>query len=76
MDERAGPRWADERLRLATEAAHLGLWEWDIVRNVVHWSPGLEIIHGSEIVKAHGGRTEVTSSVSEGTVFTLRWPCE
>ena len=49
MDERVGPRWADERLRLATEAAHLGLWEWDIVGNVVHWSPGLEVIHGISI---------------------------
>src|SRR4051812_14372162 len=47
MDDWAGPpRWADERLRLATESARLGLWEWDIFSGIVYWSPGLEAIHG------------------------------
>ena len=47
LDERrAMLPWADERLRLATEAASLGLWEWDILNGVVSWSPGLDAIHG------------------------------
>jgi PAS domain S-box-containing protein len=47
VDAQAEPlRWADERLRLATEAARLGLWEWDVVSGVVSWSAGLEAIHG------------------------------
>ena len=28
---------AAERLRIATEAAHLGVFDWDIPRDVVHW---------------------------------------
>lgn len=38
--------WAEERLRLAIEAARLGPWEWDIAGGKVHWSPALEAIHG------------------------------
>jgi PAS domain S-box-containing protein len=38
-------RWAEERLRLAIEAAHLGCWEWDIARGVVWWSPSLDAVH-------------------------------
>ncbi|HEX6835100.1 MAG TPA: PAS domain-containing protein, partial [Polyangia bacterium] len=37
---------AEERLRLAIEAARLGPWEWDITTGIVHWSPALEQIHG------------------------------
>lgn len=37
---------AEERLRLAIEAARLGPWEWDIAANQVHWSAALEQIHG------------------------------
>ncbi len=37
---------AEERLRLAIEAARLGPWEWDIATGKVHWSPALEQIHG------------------------------
>ena len=39
-------QWAEERLRLAVEAARLGPWEWDIVSGKVDWSPALEEIHG------------------------------
>ena len=39
-------QWAEERLRLAVEAARLGPWEWDIVEGKVSWSPALEELHG------------------------------
>lgn len=42
-------QWAEERLRLAVEAARLGPWEWDIVGGKVHWTPALETLHGIPI---------------------------
>jgi len=42
----AGDTDAEERLRLAIEAARLGPWEWDIITGKVHWSAALEQIHG------------------------------
>ena len=42
----AEPTEAEERLRLAIEAARLGPWEWNIASGVVSWSPALEQIHG------------------------------
>ncbi|MFO1327158.1 MAG: PAS domain S-box protein [Rubrivivax sp.] len=40
------PRLGERRLRLATEAAEIGIFDWDIARNVILWSPELEAIHG------------------------------
>jgi PAS domain S-box-containing protein len=34
------------RLRLALDAARMGIWEWEIATGVVTWSPHLEIMHG------------------------------
>ncbi|MEX2458370.1 MAG: anti-sigma factor [Actinomycetota bacterium] len=31
-------REAEERLRLATDAGHIGIWEWDLARDKVVWS--------------------------------------
>jgi sigma-B regulation protein RsbU (phosphoserine phosphatase) len=42
-------QWAEERLRLAVEAARLGPWEWDIVVGKVYWTPALEALHGIPI---------------------------
>ncbi|HUK39767.1 MAG TPA: MASE1 domain-containing protein, partial [Candidatus Acidoferrales bacterium] len=36
----------ESRLRLALEGGKMGAWEWDIIKNRVTWSPGLEAIHG------------------------------
>ncbi len=39
-------RLSEERLRLATEAGKVGVWEWDIVRNAVTWSSTVYAMHG------------------------------
>lgn len=39
-------RHSDELLRLATRAGKVGLWEWDIARNVVVWTESLYPMHG------------------------------
>jgi len=39
-------RESDERLRLAQEAVHVGVFEWDIQKNENRWSPELERIYG------------------------------
>jgi PAS domain S-box-containing protein len=39
-------RESEERLRLAQEAAHVGIFEWDIQKNKHHWSPEMERIYG------------------------------
>jgi PAS domain S-box-containing protein len=36
----------EERLRLATQTGKVGLWEWDIRRNLVSWTDSLYPIHG------------------------------
>jgi PAS domain S-box-containing protein len=38
----------EERLRVAMEAGKMGAWEWHLATNEVHWSEGLERIHGLE----------------------------
>ena len=35
-----------ERLRLATEAADIGVWEWDLTNNTIHWDPVLQKLYG------------------------------
>ncbi len=39
-------RESQERLRLAQEAVHVGVFEWDVQKNENHWSPELERIYG------------------------------
>jgi PAS domain S-box-containing protein len=41
-------RESDERLRLAQDAGGVGIWEWDVRTNEVHWTPELERIYGLE----------------------------
>ena len=39
-------RVSEERLRLALEAARMGVWDWDLERNTIQWSEGLEPLFG------------------------------
>jgi len=39
-------RKSEERLRLAQEAGHVGVFEWDIQENKNYWSPEMERIYG------------------------------
>ncbi|MBC7983075.1 MAG: PAS domain S-box protein [Candidatus Obscuribacterales bacterium] len=39
-------RLSEERLRVATEAGKVGVWEWDITRNAVTWSSAVYAMHG------------------------------
>ena len=39
-------RESEERLRLAQEAAHVGVFEWDVRKNMNYWSPEMERIFG------------------------------
>jgi len=37
---------SEQRLRLAFEAAQMGVWDWDIQSGAVRWSDNLEALHG------------------------------
>lgn len=37
---------SNNRLNLATEAAHIGIWDWDVGRNVIQWNPWMFRIYG------------------------------
>ena len=37
---------AGERARLALEAAGLGVWDWDLERDQLHWDEGARALHG------------------------------
>ncbi len=37
---------SEQRLRLATDAARIGIWDWDIDRDVVTWTPEVYELHG------------------------------
>jgi PAS domain S-box-containing protein len=37
---------SERRLRLATDAAHIGIFDWDIAQQRIVWTPGLEAIYG------------------------------
>jgi PAS domain S-box-containing protein len=39
-------RSSDERQKRAVEAGKVGLWEWDIKRNIVTWSDHIYTLHG------------------------------
>ncbi|HET9963144.1 MAG TPA: PAS domain S-box protein [Nitrospiraceae bacterium] len=39
-------RLSEERFRLATAIGKVGVWEWDIVHNVVSWTDSLYRLHG------------------------------
>jgi two-component system sensor histidine kinase/response regulator len=37
---------SEERLKLALEAGHMGIWDWHILTGEVKWSDNLEAVHG------------------------------
>jgi len=37
---------AEQRLRLATEIAEIGIWEWNVKSNAVHWDAQMFLIYG------------------------------
>ncbi|HSE38177.1 MAG TPA: MASE1 domain-containing protein, partial [Blastocatellia bacterium] len=39
-------RQSEEQLRLALEAANMGVWDYDVRTGTVKWSSSLEVIHG------------------------------
>ena len=46
-------RAAEERLRIAVLAGNIGIWDWDLEKDVVTWSPLVYELHGLE-AEAHG----------------------
>jgi len=46
-------RDGERRLRLATEAARIGTFDWDLQRHSIVWSPELETIYGVPAAPAH-----------------------
>ena len=42
----AAMRASEERMRLATEASSVGIWEWNIVTNEIHWDAEMFRIYG------------------------------
>jgi len=41
-------RQSDQRVRLATEATGVGIWEWNLLNNTVHWDAQMFRIYGVE----------------------------
>ena len=39
-------RRSEERLQFVLDATSMGIWDWDLTTNRVHWSDNLERIHG------------------------------
>ena len=39
-------RTAEEQLRVAVRAGRIGIWDWDIARNVVEWTDEVYALHG------------------------------
>ncbi|HMI57893.1 MAG TPA: ATP-binding protein, partial [Gemmatimonadaceae bacterium] len=56
-------RDSEAKLVLSMEAGGLGSWEWDIKRNVVHWSPQTERMHGLAEGTFSGSREEFASYI-------------
>ena len=53
-DAEEGVRLSPVHVELALEAGQLGVWEFDIQRGVVTWSPTLECIHGIPVGSFEG----------------------
>ena len=41
-------RTSKERMRLAADATHVGIWEWNVLRNELHWDAQMFHIYGLE----------------------------
>ena len=42
----AALRESEQRLRMAQEGAHVGIWEWDLRSDRIYWSPECERLYG------------------------------
>ena len=47
---------SERRLRLALQASHLSLWDWDIVNDHIPWAPGLQTLTGLTAARFEGTR--------------------
>ena len=56
-------RDSEAKLVLSMEAGGLGSWEWDIRRDIVHWSPQTERMHGLVEGTFTGKREEFASYI-------------
>ncbi|MFI5306703.1 MAG: PAS domain S-box protein [Polyangiales bacterium] len=61
----------NEHLNLALQAAGMGIWEWDVVRNTVRWSPQLSLMLGLEgvVEGPFGGRNDVVHPDDRDPLF-------
>jgi PAS domain S-box-containing protein len=41
-------RASEERLKLATRASHIGIWDWDVLRNEMVWDDKMFSLYGCE----------------------------
>lgn len=53
----AALRASEERLRLATDASGIGIWDWDVQRNQVTWTDRVYELHGLAL-GSFGGHVE------------------
>ena len=58
----AALRVSEERLRLATDAGKIGIWDWDIAADKVTWSDRVHELHGLQPGQ-FGGRAEDFSAL-------------
>ncbi len=42
----AGLRQSEERLQLATAAGNIGIWDWDVVNNILIWDQSMYTLYG------------------------------
>jgi len=50
---------SEERLNLAVTAAKCGIWDWDLEKNVIHWSPSMYALLGRTQGRAQMSPTDV-----------------
>jgi len=56
---------SEERLRLATDAAHIGIWEWNVVAETVRYSPNMLRLFGL----AEEGSEPVSAAVFRNAIL-------
>ena len=54
---------SEQRLRLALDAAHAGIWDWDLATNTIVWSRGHEELWGMEPGSFRGTYAEFAAPV-------------
>ena len=65
-------RDSEERYALAVQGANDGLWDWDLKRNTVYWSPRWKAILGCETSDLGAGPEEWFSRVHEDDMNRVR----